>query len=147
MTAGNPERCYYIDTNAIIALAKTGPGRQKLEDLGKRNELRILEAVEREAMRRKETKTARWVREHKRFVMRATEAVAERTLALASTHGRLFTNSPGAADPELVAAAVLHRDREPVPTVLSDDTGVQAVCLIENVPYATVAVFQRIFGI
>ena len=103
--------------------------------------------MQREATRRKETEAARWVRGHKRFVMPATKDVAERTLALASTHGRLFTNSPGAADPELVAAAVLHRDREPVPTVLSDDTGVQSVCLIENVPYATVAVFQRIFGI
>ena len=145
--ADNSARCYYIDTNAIIALVKTVPGRQLLEDLGKRNELRISEAVQREATRRKETEAARWVRGHKRFVMPATKDVAERTLALASTHGRLFTNSPGAADPELVAAAVLHRDREPVPTVLSDDTGVQAVCLIENVPYATVAVFQRIFGI
>ncbi len=145
--ADNSPRCYYIDTNAIIALVKTGPGRQMLEDLGKRNELRISEAVQREATRRRETEAARWVRDHKRFVMPTTKDVAERTLALASTHGRLFTNSPGAADPELVAAAVLHRDREPVPTVLSDDTGVQAVCLIENVPYATVAAFQRIFDI
>ena len=79
--------------------------------------------------------------------MRATQDIVELEFALASTHQRLFTNSPGAADPELVAAAVLHRDRRPVPTVLSDDTGVQAVCLKEDVPYATVVVFQRIFGI
>ena len=145
--ADTPARCYYIDTNAIIELVKTTPGRRLLEELGNRNELRIPEAVQREAMRRKESGAARWVREHRQFVMPATQDVAERALALASTHGRLFTHSPGAADPEIVAAAVLHRDREPSPTVLSDDTGVQAVCLLENVPYVAVAGFRRLFGI
>lgn len=147
MMADNPARCFYADTNAIIALVKTGPGRQLLEQLGDRNELRIPKAVQREATRRRETEAARWVRDHKRFVMPTTQDVAALAFSLASHHERLFTTSPSAADPELVAAAVLHRDRQPTPTILSDDTGVQAVCLEENVPYATVRAFQHIFGI
>ena len=145
--AENQARCYYVDTNAIIVVVRTGPGRQLLEELGNRNELRIPPAVLREATRRKESEAERWVRRHRRFVMPSTQEVADRTLALASVYGHLFTHSPGAADPELVAVALLHRDRSPAPTVLSDDTGVQAVCLAEDVPCATVAAFQRLFGI
>ena len=145
--ADTPTRCYYIDTNAIIEIVKTAPGRRTLEALGNRNELRIPQSVQREATRRKEAAAERWVREHRRFVMSTTQEVADRAFALASTYARLFTTTSGAADPEIVAAAVLHRDREPSPTVLSDDIGVQAVCLEENVPYATVRAFQRLFGI
>ena len=65
--------------------------------------------------------------------MPVTQPVLDEMARLAVVYVDLFTVEGKAADPGLVAAAVCHRASAPRRIVVTDDHGVQAVCLLERI--------------
>jgi hypothetical protein len=135
------------DSNAIINIVRTVPGRKALTDLGAGNNLKLLEAVRREIARRGENAARNWVNVSSKFLLHETAEVGELAVALGRAHAELFTVTPGAADPFLVATAKAHRGAVVPRVIVSDDQGIHAVCWLEQLTCLPVGAFRRLLGV
>ena len=104
--------------------------------------LKVPDAVARE-IRRKEDRLKVWVDRHKRdcVVRPPPEALAILT-RIARKYRHYLGEKAGAADPIVVCMAIYYRDSPLTP--LTDDTGIQAVCHLENVRFVTSGTFRSL---
>jgi hypothetical protein len=138
------EAKYIADTSALITLvASSAPTRTRnLTRLVEAGRLRVPEPVARE-IRRREGKLKQWVDRHSPdCIQRATDDNIRDLADICRTYAHLLGEKAGAADPIVVCFARYFRQARW--TVLTDDGGIQAVCLKEAIPCIPSAGFRRL---
>ena len=142
------DRCYLPDANGVINLLRDGVRARTLNKLGDANQLKVVDGVARE-LRGRDGKAKSWVDSRPQYVVDATrnDRIVAEMERLAKAYGHLFTVTARAADPILVATACFYRDTDPCRTIVTDDGGVQAVCLHEGIAFAPFKAFRRLMGI
>jgi hypothetical protein len=139
------EFVYIADSSALITLISPKRALAKPRDLtklAKGGRIKIADPVARE-IRRRDDKLKGWIDRHlKECELKATNENTVDLGRISRDHVYYLGDKPGAADPVVVCLAKYYEDKEWV--VLSDDAGVQAACLIENIRYVTSAAFCRL---
>lgn len=139
---------YIADTSALISLVSARPARVHVRYLTRMvqdGRLRLPESVARE-IKRREDKLRDWVNRHSPdCLQRATDDNIRELSRICRQHGTYLGEKATAADPIVVCMGGYYGSSGW--TVLTDDSGIQAVCLIEGIAYVTSAAFRRIEGL
>ena len=139
---------YLADTSALLNLVGTSasPLRPKnLTPLLDQGRLRIPEAVARE-VRQKDDRLKAWVDRHKqRCVLRATNENIVELARISRDYKQYLGDKAGAGDPIVVCMATYYKGSWFL--ALTDDGGIQAVCVLEKIPYVTSGAFCRLEGL
>lgn len=141
------EFTYLADLSSLLQLVGVSTSRVRTRDLtriAKTNRLRIPDAVAREA-RRKEDRLKSWIDRNPSFIQRSTDQNVAELMRLSQTYPGFLGAKVGAADLIVVAMGVFYRRSDWV--VLTDDVGIQAVCVLESIHYVSASVFRRLEGI
>lgn len=137
--------CILPDANAIINLLKTGVRERLLSEMCATGKLRIVDDVARE-LRAREGDARRWVNNNQSAVLSPIQAVLDEVVRLAREYGELFTTVGKAADPALVATACYYRSASVRHLIVTDDHGVQAVCILERLEFAPYRAYRALIG-
>jgi len=116
-----------------------------LTKLVRQGRLKIPDAVARE-IRKKDDRLRDWVGRHGRdCVLDARDENIAELQRIARSYIRYLGEKPGAADPLVVCMAIYYKASGFI--TLTDDAGIQVVCLFEKVPYVTSSGFCRLEGL
>lgn len=134
---------YIADTSALISLVGGRTPAARPRDLTRivdDGRLRIPEPVARE-IRRREDKLKAWLRRHQhKCVERARDESIKDLETICRTYNEYLGDKAGAADPIVVCFGKYFKRW----TVMTDDAGIQAVCLIESIQFVTSSAFCRL---
>jgi hypothetical protein len=139
---------YLADTSALLSLVAGGRAPARVRNLtrlvGERR-MRLPESVGRE-LRRKDDPVKDWVNRHwTECIIPATNQNTAELVRISRDYRRYLGDDPSAADPLVVCMGIYFRDSSWL--VLTDDGGIQAVCLFENLRFVTSQSLRVIEGI
>lgn len=139
---------YLADTSALlnlVGISKSPLRLKNLTSLLSQDRLKIPEAVARE-IRKKDDRLKIWADRHKtRCVLRATNENIAELSRISRDYKRYLGDRVGAGDPIVICMAMYYRESWFL--VLTDDGGIQAVCVLEKIPYVTSSAFCRLEGL
>ncbi len=97
-------------------------------------------------IRRRDDRLKTWVDRHRnRCVQAATNENVAELSRIVSEYASFLGSAPNAADPLVICMALYYRDAGWL--VLTDDSGIQVVCVLEGVQYLTSTGFCTVEGI
>ncbi|MBI2764455.1 MAG: hypothetical protein HYX53_00940 [Chloroflexi bacterium] len=134
------------DTSSLINIQRLASGRRHLRDMTKllkTGSLRISESVARE-LRQRDDALHTWAIRNTRYWVPDSTLDEGAIAAIARRYRPLLGERTSAADPVLVALGASHPARF---IIVSDDAGVQAACLSENVPCIGYKAFLKIHAL
>jgi len=136
---------YLADSSALLNLVGVRDSLARPRNLTKlvsQGRLRIPDAVARE-IRKKDDRLRNWVERHGRdCVLEATDDNIAELQRIGRSYVQYLGDKAGSADPICVCMAIYYRGSGFV--TLTDDAGIQVVCLFEKVPYVTSSGFCRL---
>lgn len=139
---------YLADTSALLNLVGTSGSPLRPRDLTlllSQGRLKIPEAVARE-IRKKDDRLKAWVDRHKpRCVLRATNENIAELSRISRDYKQYLGDKVGAGDPIVICMATYYSGSWFL--ALTDDGGIQAVCVLEKIPYVTSSAFCRLEGL
>lgn len=133
---------YLFDTSALINLVRSGRVRvPRLTRLADSGALRLPNRVAKE-IRKRDDQLKRWVDSHPEFCIHENDTNTSELQRILQEHGNQFTKTGRLADAVVVAMAISFQEQGMV--VISDDTGIQTVCHLEDIRCLPSGVFRRI---
>jgi hypothetical protein len=137
---------YLADTSSLINLVNARNAAVRINVLTRLldgNRLKVPEAVAKEIAER-DDKLKSWVTRHLRKCLKTTQENISDLVYVSRAYERylLREDKKSPADPIIVCMARYYRQSGWV--VLADDAGIQAVCLIEKMPFCTSQAFRML---
>lgn len=136
--------CILPDANGIIYLLKNGVRERLLNRLCAEKRLKIVDDVARELRRREASTTKVWVDRNRQSIVEPAQEVLDEVVRLAREYQDIFTVVGKAADPSLVATAIYYKGSQMRHLIVSDDHGVQAVCVLEQIEFVPCRAYHTI---
>jgi len=135
---------YLADTSSLVNLVKPRIASVRLRFLTRLldgGRLRLPDAVARELCECNDDLKG-WANRHSRRWLKSTNENTETLAAVCRNHARylLREDKKYSADAVVISMAIYHRAAGWI--VLADDAGIQAVCLLEQLPYCTSQAFR-----
>jgi hypothetical protein len=139
---------YLADASALLNLVAGGRAPTRVRSLTKlvgERRMRLPESVGRE-LRRRDDAVKNWVNRHWfDCVISATNQNTTQLVRISRDYRRYLGDDPSAADPLVVCMGIYYKDSSWI--VLTDDGGIQAVCLFEDLRFVTSSSLRAIEGI
>jgi uncharacterized protein DUF4411 len=135
---------YIADTSSLLELVakRDAPTRvRQITRIAKAGRLRVPDRVARE-LGRKADKLKSWVARNPSIVLASTNENVGELVRVSQTYPHHLGTKTGAADPIIVAMGVFFERSNWV--ILTDDVGIQTVCVLENLTYVSSRVFLRL---
>jgi hypothetical protein len=137
---------YLADTSSLINLAKPRVASVRLRFLTRLlggDRLRLPDAVARELCECNDDLGA-WANRHSHKWLKSTNQNTQALAEVCRGYSRylLRQDKKNSADPVVISMAIYYKTAEWV--VLADDPGIQAVCLLEKLPYCTSHAFRML---
>jgi Domain of unknown function (DUF4411) len=134
---------YLGDASSLITLFNQKTSVRKLSALVTSGRLRIPKRVAAE-LKRQPDKVNYWITSHPEIVILERSEHLRELDRILRTYSQELTSTPSAADPVIIAMALFFNGAR---VVLTDDAGIQIVCVRENLRFLPVQAFRRAEGI